>query len=119
MPYRKGYSGAGPLQMRVEIQAFTLQPDDGGGHVKSWATVKTLWANVKPLSGFEVTIGQQPQSEVSHKICIRYLANGFDTGWRVKWGDRYFSVQSVVDLHEGQRYMELRAKERAQKFFES
>lgn len=119
MGYSDEYkAGGGKLDKKVEIQSSTILPDDGGGHQKTWATVKTVWASVKPMSGYESMIASQRQQEVSHRICIRFMAGGFDTNWRIKWGTRFFSVTSAINIDEADRYMDLKAMERAEKFFE-
>lgn len=119
MAYSTEYkTGGGKLTKQIEIQSFTLLPDDGGGHQKSWATVYTVWASVKPVSGFEAMMASQRQQETSHRFCIRWMSTGFNTEWRIKWGTRYFSVSSAVNVEEANRYFEIQAQERAEKFFE-
>ena len=87
---------AGELNHRIDIQSVTDTPDEQGANVQTWATVKTRWAKVEPLSGRELYNAQQVKSDVTHKICIRYY-EGLTANMRFKWGDRIFNISSLIN----------------------
>ena len=86
----------GELRDRVTIQYFTISKDTMGGRVRTWLDFVTLWANVEPLSGREYFYSQQIKAEVTHRIKTRYYA-GIQNSWRVKFRDRYFRIESVLE----------------------
>jgi SPP1 family predicted phage head-tail adaptor len=44
---------AGSLRHRVTIQQLTISQDAFGGIVEAWTDLKTVWADISPLSGRE------------------------------------------------------------------
>lgn len=65
---------AGTLRHRVTIQRYELVVDDYGAplHRESWKDVATVWASVEAVSGRDFFAARQEQSEVTHKVTIRY-----------------------------------------------
>ena len=65
---------AGTLRRRVTIQPYELVVDDYGAplHRESWKDVATVWASVEAVSGRDFFAARQEQSEVTHKVTIRY-----------------------------------------------
>ena len=69
---------AGMLRHRVTIQRQEIVFGKFGAplHDKVWENVATVWASLEAMSGREFFASQQAQSEVTHRICMRYGRDG-------------------------------------------
>jgi len=104
---------AGRLRHRVTVQRATDSIDQYGDQTPTWASLGTVWASVEPLSGREYFAAAQMQSEVSTRIVIRPISGVTLTPKdRVKFGSRYFDIQSVINRDERNRELQLLCVER-------
>ncbi|HII3799618.1 TPA: phage head closure protein [Pasteurella multocida] len=101
----------GKLRHRITIQRQVNTLNEYGASVTVWRDVKTVWAEVKPLSGREYFSAQQVQSEITTQIFIRYLPGVLPT-MRVKFGSRFFEIVSVINASERDIYLQLMCKEK-------
>ena len=103
---------AGRLRHRIQLQSSTRTQDAVGGATDSWATYKTVWGEVQPLRGQERILADQIQSEVTHKIRIRYDG---DTSvlpeHRAVARSRTFAINAVMNVFERDRERELHCTE--------
>lgn len=107
---------AGRLRHQVALQRPTGTLNEFGDPVGTWSTIATLWAAVEPLSGREYLAGQTVQSEVSHRITVRYFA-GITPRDRIVWTDpstgldRTFDIRAVIDRDERHAALEIMCTE--------
>jgi len=101
---------AGELRHRITLQTPVEAADGMGGVTTTWIIFKTVWAAIWPLRGAEYITAQQVQSELTHKVRIRYLAN-LTPKHRIRWGDRYFDIQSIINPDERNIYFEMMCRE--------
>lgn len=87
------------LNTRVAIQSYTATRDATGGEVETWATVATLWAQVRATGGGERYINQQIVAQVTHTVSLRYTA-GITPKMRVLIGSRVLDIQQVQNVDE-------------------
>ena len=87
----------GSMRHRVHIQRRTTSQDDFGGFDQNWQTEAERWGELSPLSGREFWNAQQVQSNVTHRVRLRYF-EGLSTQHRLRIDDRDFEVSSVVNL---------------------
>ncbi len=52
----------GKMNRRVNILECIVVRDEYGGEEKSWIVKKSVWANIKPVSGTEVFKAQQVEA---------------------------------------------------------
>ena len=90
---------AGNLRHLVTIQKNTPTADGMGGQTASWAATSTAWAGIWPVSAKERVSNQQLETQLTHKIRIRYQA-GVTTAKRVKYDTRYFKIISIINMDE-------------------
>ena len=107
---------SGPLRHRVIIQKKETVRNAYGEETISWSSNVGAWASVSPLRGSQFFAAQQVQAEVSHKIQMRYQTLSASTaigpGYsRVKYGDRIFTIHSVVNPDERNIFLELMCSE--------
>lgn len=103
---------AGELRHRVILQAKTVTRGNYGEEVIVWRDIATIWAKIEPLSGREYFQSQQMQSEISHKITIRYRED-VKADWQMVYGTRIFNILSVMNTEERKRELILMCREMA------
>lgn len=91
---------AGKLRHKIAIQQITVTQDANGDTTKTWATVKSPWANVIPVSGREYFDAKQHTSEISHIFELRYDPS-ITPKMRAVYDSRYFDIEAVIN--EGER----------------
>ena len=100
---------AGKLRHKLTIQNFTTT-NAYGTITKTWATFATAWGSIEPLKGKEFFESMKENSELTHRIRVRYTA-GITTKMRISWNSRTFEIISVKDKDERDTEYELMCKE--------
>ena len=90
---------AGDLRHRVQIQFATETRDAMGGVTRTWATVATRWAQIRPLSGNERVTAMQVSELVTHRVILRYYS-GLTTSHRVLLGSRVLNLVNILNILE-------------------
>lgn len=90
---------AGKLRHRITFQNQANSHDSYGQPLLTWSDVATVWAEIKPLSGKESVKADALIESTTHEINIRYRS-GINASLRVKFGSRYFDIQSVLNHDE-------------------
>ena len=102
---------SGRLRHKVEIQSsIDVRDEYGGESYKEWVSFAYCWASIEPLSGREYFAAAQAQSEVSHKITMRYRS-GIKTYYQILWNDRIFNILSILNTREENRELVLYCSE--------
>ena len=120
MGCKKCFSFAAEARNKIDIVTVTETDDGAGGQAKASETVSNIHARVKPTNGFERFNGQRIESNISHKILIRYrsdlavTATGAKKTIRVEGRD--LNINFIRNLHhdlkrEGKVYQEIYAVE--------
>lgn len=89
----------GRLRKRVTLEARSASQGTAGQPAGTWAPVATVWASIEPLSGREMLAAEAAQSEVSHRVTLRYRA-AITAAMRVNYGGRYFNIRAVRNINE-------------------
>jgi SPP1 family predicted phage head-tail adaptor len=96
---------SGPMQHRINLQRLTRTADASGQPVETWATVATVWAQVKQLSATERAARLQTSAEETRVFRIRAdrrYATVSPGGWRVLWRGRAYDLTGVVEVGRGE-----------------
>lgn len=101
---------AGDLKNSIELQSQVRTPDGLGGFYSTWLTTCTIWAAIWPVSAKETIEGARPVSAITHRIRIRYR-HGVKTSQRIKFGSKYFSIESVINPNTDYKALDLMARE--------
>lgn len=93
----------------VVLQSPAGSRDAVGERTTTWTDVATVEAEISPLSGRDLIAAGQTQSEVTHRVKVRYGPSiaAIDASWRVLFGARVFVVSWVRNLDETSRVLEL------------
>ena len=103
---------AGRRKNRVSLQSYTETQSDTGFPTKTWATVSVVWAAVESVRGKEAEAAGELVASLTTKIIILYSSDvsAIDTTWRVLFGTRIVSIESVIlpsDRAGNNAYIEL------------
>lgn len=98
---------AGRLRHRVQIERAVTVTNSFGETETVWEPFAERWAAVEPLSGREMFLAEQAQSEVSTRITIRHTP-GISAAMRAKFRGEVFDIRAVrTDKESGMEYQTL------------
>ena len=95
---------SGNLKNKIIIQTYS-EENNYGEIQKSWSDFATVYASIKPLSAKEY-FKAGVQNEVTHKIEMRFIP-GVKPKMRVMFGEREFSIESVLNIREENKTLHL------------
>ena len=101
---------AGNLRHSIIFQQLTVANDTWGHSTETWTDQVNAYAAIWPLRGVERMEGMKLDNELTHKIRIRYRA-GLHPKMRIKFGERYFNILSIINPDERDIYLEIMATE--------
>lgn len=107
---------SGELRHRIIIQKKATVRNSYGEETISWSSNIGAWASISPLRGNQFFAARQVQAEMSHSIRMRYqtlaASTAIGAGYcRVKFGDRIFTIHSVINPQERKEMLELMCSE--------
>ena len=106
----------GSLNKRIELQAQTKTSDEMGGFVTIWTSMlpagTTIAAAIWPISASEMIQAGQTVMTITHRIRIRYRSV-LKNSWKIKFGNRYFAIVSILNPNEAGKYLDILCKEAA------
>ena len=102
----------GDLNKRVTLQYQTKTSDGMGGWTVSFVDHATIWAAIWPTSANEIIAANAISMVVSHRIRIRYRSV-LKAAWRIKFGNRYFAIVSIINPNESGEWLDIMVKEAA------
>jgi SPP1 family predicted phage head-tail adaptor len=80
----------------VTIQQASETRNAMGEVVQSWVTFAERWASVDGLSSREFLLQGQQQSEISHRVRLRYVP-GMRNTMRFLWRGRVLEITSLLE----------------------
>ena len=86
----------GELNERVTIEQITRTPDGQGGYTEAWSAVDTVWAMVRPKSGYERAQSGQVDAPVTYLVVIRYRSGMSETN-RLLWRGKILNIRFIHD----------------------
>ena len=94
----------------VSFQRLRDVKNKFGERIKDWVDVLTKKACIYPVSGKELFVEGTINTEITHKIYVSYT-NSIRPDMRIKYGSRIFKIQSIINLQERNRILQLMCKE--------
>jgi SPP1 family predicted phage head-tail adaptor len=98
------------LRHRITLQRKDIVKDPEGIAIETWADVATVWASVEPIRGREYFQAAAVNAENTVRFRIRYRP-GIMPNMRVLYNGRTFNIQSVIDVNERHREIQLMCQE--------
>ena len=101
----------GKARHKLTLQKPALVNDGGGGKIDGWEDVATVWARIEPISAQTIIRADKSQMETTHIIDnMRYRAD-VSNGMRFAYKGRTFTIESVTNVKEANKELEIRAIE--------
>ena len=100
----------GRLKHRITFQRLSQSKNEYGELADEWLDIKTVWAEIKPVSGNQFFAAKQINSEISHNVYIRYRTD-LKPSMRIKFKERIFEILYLMNVNEGNRLIQLYCKE--------
>lgn len=100
----------GKLRHRITFQQLSNSKNEYGEPVEDWLDIKTVWAEIKPVSGKQFFAAKQINAEISHNVYIRYR-NGLSPSMRIKFKERTFEILYIMNVNESNTLMQIYCKE--------
>ena len=100
----------GRLRERVTIQSASEHRNAMGETTQTWSTYAERWASVQGISAREFLLSGQQQTEISHRVRLRYV-DGLTSTMRVLWRGRVLEIASALE-HNNRSEHELLCTER-------
>lgn len=95
----------GKLNKRITFQLQDLDSED-----EDWKDIATTWANINPISGKEYYSAETINSDLTHKIRLRYR-KGITPDMRILYNGRIFYIISVINEYEKNTMLQLMCRE--------
>ena len=95
----------GKLNKRITFQLQDLDSED-----EDWKDIATTWANINPISGKEYYSAETINSDLTHKIRLRYR-KGITPDMRILYNGRIFYIVSVINEYEKNTMLQLMCRE--------
>lgn len=81
-----------------------------GGTTITWNDGSTIFAAIWPVSANEATRSGQLSMDITHRIRVRYRRD-IKGSWRLKFGERYFNIVSIINPNTANRSLDILCKE--------
>lgn len=102
----------GEFRHPIIIQKLDKVSNDYGELNDIWIDFLEIRAAIYPLSGKDFFAAETTNSEITHKINIRYI-KGVTSSMRIKFGERYFEIISPpINFQEKNILLQIMCKER-------
>lgn len=95
----------GELRHKIKFQIQDLEQEN-----EVWNDVFSCWANVNPISGREYYQAETVNSDLTHRIRLRYR-KGITPDMRILYKDRIFYIVSVINEYEKNYALQLMCRE--------
>lgn len=98
----------------IDIEVLAEKADPFIHSDDKWDVSCSLYGTITPVSGKESVEGTQTKGQVTHKIEFRWgpSLEGFTTADRIRFRDRVFELDSVMNVGERNERMVCMAIER-------
>jgi SPP1 family predicted phage head-tail adaptor len=100
----------GELNKRITIQRKKTTLNSYGENIQDWENLITIWASINPIVGKEYFAAETINSEVTHKIKVRYL-NIIKPNMRIEFNSRIFTIQSIINYKENNTELQIMCNE--------
>lgn len=100
---------AGELDQRITFQERQSVPDGFGGSIDTWvdiASLSSVWAHVRPLSGREVTEYDRVNAETKYLFVIRNRSDLLEK-YRILWDGEPFNISTIKKPKSRALYIEI------------
>lgn len=101
---------SGMLRHKITIERESQVQDNVGGYSSSWSTLSQPFAFIKPMSGNERFWANRLESNLTHRIFLRYITD-ITTKDRIIYDGREFQIRAIINVEERDKWLELHCVE--------
>lgn len=101
---------AGQYRHPISIESQAPVKNGFGERVNTWVEFVKTRASISPVSGKELISSMAVESDVTHKVGIRFMP-GITPAMRINFNGRIFMILSVINFQELGRELQLMCKE--------
>ncbi|GAG22262.1 unnamed protein product [marine sediment metagenome] len=87
----------GKMNRRIRIETFTTAKDSFGQPIKTWVELKSVWANVWPVSNIERFEAAQVNRQVELRMHIHYRTDVTEQ-MRILYDGDYYDIQGIKEI---------------------
>ena len=102
---------SGEMDRRIVIEQNTPVADATGDPVDSWATLATVWADLRNIRGAETFDDDREQASRQTTFRIRWRSDIDDTKLRINYDGRIWDIISISEIGR-QAGLDIRAEAR-------
>ncbi|WP_330597785.1 phage head closure protein [Zhenhengia yiwuensis] len=99
---------AGKLNKRIIFTTHTEITNSIGQIILQEQPIKTVWANIMPIRGFEQTLEERLRPETVYRILTRYH-RGITPNMKIKYKDKLLHITEIINVDEGDFVLEITA----------
>ena len=104
----------GKLRHRITFEKATDVQDPTFGVAEiNWSPFVTVWGSISPIStlaGSERVNNDIVAAQITHRVITRYMP-GVTNKMRIKFGSRYFAIESIANIDERNIQLEILCNE--------
>jgi len=104
---------AGRLKHKVEIMKYEDTVDEYNRNVQGLVTHATIWAEIKPMRGFEYLDYYREKNKVQTKITCRYR-DDITEKMVVKFNGKLHEITAIIDIEDQHTALEIMVQERVE-----
>jgi SPP1 family predicted phage head-tail adaptor len=101
---------AGSYRHVITFQSPSTTENEYGEPTQDWVDFATVRAGIYPISGKDYISAVELNSEISHKVNIRYYP-GITPNMRIVFGSRIFQIIAVMNFQEWNKELQIVCKE--------
>jgi len=102
------YFDSGKLNKRIIFIFYSEIENEIGQLIQKPVPIKTVWAFLEPIRGYQQTEAQRLSSETTYKILTRYH-KGINQEMLINYEGKKLYIHQVLDIEERHAYMEMTA----------
>lgn len=98
----------GKLNKRITFIVYTETINAIGQTSLLEQPIKTVWANIMPIRGFEQTLEERLRPETVYRVLTRYH-RGITPDMKIKYKGRLLHITEIINVDEGDFALEITA----------
>lgn len=102
---------SGQFRHKITFQKEIVTIDEYGIHRKELVEFATVWAAIKTVKGSEYYYAAQTGHENTYRFIVRYRSD-LHPSMKIKYKDRSFDIESLLNDDEANKTITIIAKER-------
>ena len=102
---------AGRLRNKVTFMHYVDSVDDYGRDVQVLEEFKTVWAEVRPMRGFEYLEYYREKNKVQTKVTCRYFSE-VNEDMVVRFNEKLHEITAIIDVENLHSVLEIMVQER-------